>query len=66
MTKEEANKEAIKIFDERNKKARKIIDEAKRNGTWVGGLDGDKTMFKEIDDEAKTKLKLLKSLIDED
>lgn len=66
MNREEATKEAMKIFDERNKKAREIVAEAKRNGTWRGGLDGDRKLFVELDNETKAKLKLLASLIDKD
>lgn len=66
MNREQANKEAEKIFHEANKKADEIMEEAKKNGTWQMGLDSNNHLFKELDDETKKKLQLLKSMIDED
>lgn len=67
MNKEEANKEAKKIFEKWEKDKDEIEKKAKENGTWqTVGLDSNNHLFKEIDKKAKGKLKVLKSLIDEE
>ena len=65
MNKEQAIKEAKKIFRESNEKAEKIIEAAKKNGTWKPGLDGNKELFAELDKETQEKLKHLRSMVDE-
>lgn len=66
MNKEDANKEARKVFEQWQKKKHRIEKEAKENGTWnKDGIDSNNHLFKEIDAEAKAKLKSIASLIDE-
>lgn len=65
MTEEQARKEADKIFDETIKKHHEAIEEAKRNGTWVSGLDANRALYEPIDREAKEKLSKLYESIDE-
>lgn len=64
MTREQANIEAEKIFKERNKKVDEVIEEAKRNGTWVNGLDTNRALYEPIDRETKEKLKKIYEAID--
>ena len=66
MNKVQADIEARKIFEESNKKADEIIKKAKEDGTWQAGLDSNKKLFADLDNETKEKLKLLASKIDED
>lgn len=66
MNREQANKEAEKIFDEVSKKCDEIMREAKENGTWQMGLDSNNHLFKEVHEEARKKLGILHSMIDED
>lgn len=67
MNKEEANKEAKKVFEDWQKKKEKIEKEAKQKGIWSNvGLDSNNHLFKKIDEEAKKKLEELSSLIDKD
>ena len=66
MNKAQADIEARKIFEESNKKADEIIKKAKEDGTWQDGLDSNKKLFADLDNETKEKLKLLASKIDED
>lgn len=67
MNKSEANKEAKKIYDKWRKGKETIENQAKKDGTWQSvGLDSNNHLFKEIDKEAKEKLKLLESMIDEE
>lgn len=65
MNKEQAKEEYIKIIKEANKKHDVIIKKAKEEGKWRAGLDSNKSLFKEVDDEAKKKIELLISKIDE-
>ena len=67
MNREEANKEAKKIYDKWLKSKEEIEKKAKKEGTWRNiRLDANNHLFKEIDKEAKEKLKLLETMIDED
>ena len=66
MTKEQAQKEYEKIIHDVNKKHEEIIKKAQTNGTWLPGLDSNNYLFKEVDNEAKEKIKKLASLIDEE
>lgn len=66
MTKEEARKEAILIMEDFSEKCDSIIKEAKKNGTWLMGLDSNKGLFKEAEKEAKEKLKKLASQVDKE
>ena len=65
MTREEADKQADKIFQDLLRKHHQIIEEAKRNGTWQRGLDANNGLFKQVDEEAREKLRILASMIDE-
>lgn len=65
MNKSEANNEAKKIFAEWRTKRDQIEREAKENGTWQNsGLDSNNHLFKDIDAEAKEKLKSLSQATD--
>ncbi len=67
MNREEANKEAKKIYDKWLQAKEEIEKEARKQGFWQNiGLDTNNHLFKEIDKEAKDKLKLLATMIDED
>ena len=66
MNKEQARKEYEKIIHDVNKKHEEIIKKAQANGTWLPGLDSNNYLFKEVDNEAKEKIKKLTSLIDEE
>lgn len=63
LTKEQADIEAKKIFEESTKKSIKIIEESKKNGTWKMGLDSNKDLFKKLDEKTKKKLADLKAKI---
>ena len=66
MNKEEANKEAKKIYEEWQKKKQQIEKEAKEKGTWKNdGLDSNNHLFNKIDLEAKKKLEELALLIED-
>lgn len=63
MNKQEANREAKKIYENWQKKKQQIEKEAKEKGTWKNvGLDSNKHLFKKIDKEAKEKLEELASV----
>ena len=64
MTKKEADKKAEIIFKELNKKCEEIIKQAKKDGIWKSGLDSNKELFSEVENEAKEKLRELSSQID--
>ena len=66
MNKEQARKEYEKIIRETNDKCEEIIKKAKADGTWLPGLDSNNYLVKEVDNEAKEKIKKLASLIDEE
>lgn len=66
MDKKQADIEAKKIFEEAAKENNRIIEEAKRNGTWKAGLDSNNGLFEELNQKTKEKLKMLKSMIDEE
>ena len=67
MNREEANKEAKKVYDKWKKDKEAIEEKAKKEGTWqIKGLDSNNHLFKELDDEAKKKIQLLSSMIDEE
>ena len=66
MTKEQARKEALLIIEDFSKKCDVITKEAKKNGTWLMGLDSNKGLFKEAEKEAKEKLKALASKVDKE
>lgn len=65
MTREEANLEAKKIFQDWAKKTDEIMKKAKKDGVWKMGLDSNKGLFKEVNNEAKEKLRKLEAQIDE-
>lgn len=67
MNKEEANKEAKKIYDKWTKDREEIEKKAKEDGTWQkAGLDGNSRLFKELDEKVKLKLEVLRTMIDDD
>ena len=66
MTKEQAQEEYLKLLEKKNSEAEKIIETAKRNGTWKQGLDANKELFIELNKTYNEKIRVLKSLIDED
>ena len=67
MNSTEANKEAKKIYDQWRKDREEIKKKAQESGTWSKyGLDSNNYLFKEVDNEAKERIKKLASLIDEE
>lgn len=66
MTKEQADKEAEKIFKEANKKYDEAERKAKAEGRWLPGLDSNRAIYEPIDREAKEKLRLLAEMIDDE
>ena len=65
MTKEEVKIEFYKILDEQNEKKDIIIAEAKKNGTWLMGLDSNNYLFVDVENETKEKIRLLVYRIEE-
>ena len=65
MTREQANQEATKIFKELAMQHEEITKQAKQKGIWQQGLDSNRKLFVEVDNKAKEKLRLLKSMIDD-
>ena len=67
MNRDEANREAKKIYDKWQKERDRIEREAKQNGIWQNkGLDSNNHLFTELNNETKEKLRLLETLIDEE
>ena len=67
MTREQANKEAKKIYEEWIKKREEIEIKAKTEGKWVtGGLDGNTHLFKELNNKLKDELDHMNSMIEEE
>ena len=67
MNSTEANKEAKKVYDQWRKDREEIKKKAQESGTWSKySLDSNNHLFKEVDNEAKEKIKKLASLIDEE
>ncbi|MCI8669205.1 MAG: hypothetical protein HFI34_06770 [Lachnospiraceae bacterium] len=66
MTREQANREAKKIYEEWIKEREEIEIKAKSEGKWVtGGLDGNNHLFRELNNKLKEKLARLDSMIEE-
>ena len=65
MNKEQARKEYEKIIHDVNKKHEEIRKKAQANGTWLPGLDSNNYLFKEVDNEAKEKIKELAAKVEE-
>ena len=65
MTKKEADEKAKMIFEDLNKKCEEIIKQAKKDGIWKRGLDSNKELFFEVENEAKEKLRKLSLQINE-
>ena len=55
MNKAEAQREFEKIIQEVNEKCDIIEREAKENGIWKSGLDSNKSLFEEVNNEARKK-----------
>ena len=67
MNRDEANREAKKIYDNWQTERDRIENEAKQNGIWQNeGLDSNNHLFTELNNETKEKLQLLKTLIDKE
>lgn len=66
MTKQQAQEEARKILNAYAQRTIEIEKEAKRNGTWLMGLDSNNGLFKEIEKECNEKLKALASMVDKE
>lgn len=66
LTKEQANIEAKKIYDEWNKEVEKIKNNAIDKGKWQNiGLDTNRHLFKKANEKAKRKLDELKLRVKE-
>lgn len=67
MNRDEATREAKKIYDNWQTERDRIENEAKQNGIWQNeGLDSNNHLFTELNNETKEKLQLLKTLIDKE
>lgn len=66
MTKEQAQEEYLKLLQQWNDEDDKIVLEAKEQGTWIGGLDGNRELFAETKKKYIEKIELLKSMVDEE
>ena len=66
MRKEVANEIAKFIFSDWIKRHEEIMVNAKREGNWLTGLDANRRLFKELDEEVKSKLIVLNNMVDED
>lgn len=67
MNRDEANREAKKIYDNWQTERDRIENEAKQNGIWQNeGLDSNNHLFTELNNETKEKLQLLKALFDKE
>ena len=64
MNKEQARKEYEKIMHDVSKKHEEIIKKAQADGTWLPGLDSNNYLFKEVNDEAKEKIKELAAKVE--
>lgn len=64
MTKEQAQKEFLKLLEQKVKEEDKIIKDAKEKGLWKQGLDSNNELFIDLNNEYKKKIELLKSLIE--
>jgi hypothetical protein len=47
------------IADEANAKSKAIAEKARKEGTFMPGLDSNKELYKEIKEEYKRKLKII-------
>lgn len=65
MTREEVNKKAHEIFIRATKECREIEKNAIKDGRWKPGLDGNRDLFREVDERALAELKAIKAQIDE-
>lgn len=65
MKESEAKKIFWQLIRERNAKAAEIIKQAEADGTWRGGLDANKHLFKELDAECDRKIRDLAAQIDD-
>lgn len=67
MNRAEANKQARKIYEQWKIKHDEIEKQAKEEGNWAqNGLDGNNHLFKKLNEETKSRLKLLQSKITKD
>ena len=66
MIKEQAQKEFLKLLEQKVKEEDKIIKDAKEKGLWKQGLDSNNELFIDLNNEYKKKIELLKSLIEKD
>lgn len=67
MTYEEANREARKVFDEWALESIEIEKKARESGQWKEScLDGNRHLFKEVNQKAKDKLEQIRAMVDED
>lgn len=63
MTREEIQKEYLKLLDENARENQEIIKNAKENGLWKPGLDANKGLFTESNLRLKTKIEELKNMV---
>ena len=65
MTKEEAEKEYLKLLKKHVDDNNKIIEKAKKEGIWKSGLDSNNEFFTQSKEEFMKKVELLKTMVDE-
>ena len=56
MTKEQAQKEFVKLLEQKIKEEDQIIQEAKEKGIWKQGLDSNSDLFIEVNEKFKKKI----------
>ena len=59
MKKAEANRLLKQIFAELDAECESIKEQAKKDGTWMPGLDSNKGLYKDAEERAKAKAKAL-------
>ena len=64
MNKEQAQEEYLKLLAEKVKEEDRIMEEAKAQGKWKPGLDSNRGLFTELNQEFQKKIELLKSMVD--
>ena len=65
MTKEQAQEKYLELLKQKLEDEDEIMKEAKKTGTWKMGLDSNRDLFKESNNEFMKKVEQLKSMVDE-
>jgi len=65
MTREEANKQFLKILDEYIAEKKEIFADAQKRGLVLPGLDGDRGLYTECDKKYRKRIQNLADQIDD-